>query len=1521
MDRITQFVAWAMLSIALFPVANPAAYSVTLYANVLNANTQITANVLTFNGISYASNTLFVSNTLLAAEANYSVNATAVPGFAFAGWTATTNISLSSPSLPNAIATITGNGILTGEYDAVSNVVFAHNGAEGGVFLNGTSYPNGASNTIPNGDYPVNAVVGPGFVFSNWTAEGANAIFSNATAANTFVNISGNVVITANFATANIPSPSPYPTVPTTNEPNLSIILTNSSFLNNSQLNTEPFFNVTPVLHRVTINISENVPYGIIESNGVNVPANTNRYYVLFNGSTYSLYHLHVVKAIPNLSITVYGKTYTDPQYGDVFVQVPRNYIKNGAYSLPIGISSALLPNNIADFTYSVNITNLAYNILPSSIGSGSINAQGISNTFNPSSIPVNEMIKITFDTSGNANYSSLDPVVYVSPNYNNLVYSANTQLGSDVVCGNLTVDSGVALTTNGFNILCINTITNDGLLQAGGYLAGGAGSPGAAIPSPGAAGGNNPPSYGGSGGGGGGGGSGGAGNNGAPGGPGGNTLVAGGAGGLNKSKAAGEPGSSGSTPSSPAVLDNANIITWYTGGFQNYIAAASGGGGGAGYPTYSGGNGGASSFGIYIQANDIIAGNIVASGGAGAAGVTGARGGGGGGGGGGGIVLLAYGPGGYTSGTYNFAGGAGGVGGDGTTRANRTGGAGGAGGNGNVLTYSWTTPPITIIPASLFTETGLPTGAKWNVTYNAVLNSSTTSTVLFLGAPGSHPFAVAYQVVDGNVYVPSPASGSVVAGNTTAITFTEEPPEKIGNVIMPSGIIGYVPIQLINSQTSASPAPFQQMVTIDSRVFKPLESKSLANMEFFYANGTIIPSWLESGNANTSNYTVYWLKISNGISASSNLTVYAGFAPFGVYFFNGNTIGEAPQLSSTYGGYDNGANIFDYYTNFAGSAMPANWIMTGITYTVDNGITIDTGSGAFGYYNSIFTAPYAVDTYESGNSLSNLEVTDLMSSTTTLSTYVELYLGNTLGWVLQETAGSVGNSTGALNTYYVHTLEGSTTVSGYENYTYLASESSDPMQQYIGYFTGTVAGDAYSANWIRVRAMPPGGVMPAEIVGDAFPPYLNIQNNPSTFGNTDNVITKSNPIIDALNLLINGNVVATGTKGINYTIPSTEPAGVYNITSVDLNTTMMGVSENDTLRTIVPAYFYNSVLWSELVPLEWKGVVIANPDSGPGTSADPNYTSWIGNVVSNGGSVVGYVYTDYDLRPLSTVENDISTWYSLYPAISGIFLDQYNSSQTGNAVYYNDLYTYIKNNHPGNSLVIGNPGVPVPAKFIGSADIFNIYEGNYQAFLSFSLPQYLKVYGTTKFSAIVTNTAQSNTISADVIARENGLGYIYETNNDSANPYNALPPYFPNVTNGTTSSLHTTEILNILQPSCTISLSTNSIDFGNIDPNVDMPTSNAITDSNSGSAGSYMYAYGGNWIGTSSSNTFYVANTLWNPSSSAQLIGNQLLLTSSDTEIYVPPSSSNNIYFGVGVPPGQTADSYSQNITILNEC
>jgi len=78
---------------------------------------------------------------------------------------------------------------------------------------------------------------------------------------------------------------------------------------------------------------------------------------------------------------------------------------------------------------------------------------------------------------------------------------------------------------------------------------------------------------------------------------------------------------------------------------------------------------------------------------------------------------------------------------------------------------------------------------------------------------------------------------------------------------------------------------------------------------------------------------------------------------------------GEAPQLSPTYGQYDDGNLVFNFYDNFAGTSLnPNKWVVvaSGLNYTVDNGLRYTaTGSRV----NTLcivsaqsFTAPYAVD-------------------------------------------------------------------------------------------------------------------------------------------------------------------------------------------------------------------------------------------------------------------------------------------------------------------------------------------------------------------------------------------------------------------------------------------------------------------------------------------------------------------------------------------------------------------------------
>jgi len=49
----------------------------------------------------------------------------------------------------------------------------------------------------------------------------------------------------------------------------------------------------------------------------------------------------------------------------------------------------------------------------------------------------------------------------------------------------------------------------------------------------------------------------------------------------------------------------------------------------------------------------------------------------------------------------------------------------------------------------------------------------------------------------------------------------------------------------------------------------------------------------------------------------------------------------------------------------------------------------------------------------------------------------------------------------------------------------------------------------------------------------------------------------------------------------------------------------------NGVQKTLVPAYFYPGPLWDKMISAG-AGMVIANPNSGPGSSYDSNYGNYI---------------------------------------------------------------------------------------------------------------------------------------------------------------------------------------------------------------------------------------------------------------------------------------------------------------------
>jgi hypothetical protein len=166
-------------------------------------------------------------------------------------------------------------------------------------------------------------------------------------------------------------------------------------------------------------------------------------------------------------------------------------------------------------------------------------------------------------------------------------------------------------------------------------------------------------------------------------------------------------------------------------------------------------------------------------------------------------------------------------------------------------------------------------------------------------------------------------------------------------NITKPANIQSYAPLIISNNQ-NASVSNFQQMVNVPSSVFagyaNTASGTEFQNVEFFYANGTVIPSWLENY---TSSNALYWIKLPS-VPAATSFTVYLGFAPTSTNLFNTNNIGEAPQLSSTYGEYDDGANIFNNYWNFAGTSLPSGWtVPSSSNYQVDNGFIPEPSVGS----------------------------------------------------------------------------------------------------------------------------------------------------------------------------------------------------------------------------------------------------------------------------------------------------------------------------------------------------------------------------------------------------------------------------------------------------------------------------------------------------------------------------------------------------------------------------------------------
>lgn len=213
------------------------------------------------------------------------------------------------------------------------------------------------------------------------------------------------------------------------------------------------------------------------------------------------------------------------------------------------------------------------------------------------------------------------------------------------------------------------------------------------------------------------------------------------------------------------------------------------------------------------------------------------------------------------------------------------------------------------------------------------------------------------------------------------------------------------------------------------------------------------------------------------------------------------------------------------------------------------------------------------------------------------------------------------------------------------------------------------------------------------------------------------------------------------------------------------------------------PMYEYPTVgtLWSDIrtagSKVPW---IIANPASGPGTTVDSLYTAAL-NALPTGQRAIGYVYTSYQARSLSAVLADIDKWYTLYPQISGIFVDLLQNGTSSDLCYAATVYNYIKSKHP-NDLVVQNFGANVHAQYEPYGDIFGNSENTYAVYQSWAPTADGFENNATyadRFWHIVHTTNTSDMSAALSLTRTNNAGWVLITDKTMPNPYTSVPTYW----------------------------------------------------------------------------------------------------------------------------------------------
>jgi hypothetical protein len=325
---------------------------------------------------------------------------------------------------------------------------------------------------------------------------------------------------------------------------------------------------------------------------------------------------------------------------------------------------------------------------------------------------------------------------------------------------------------------------------------------------------------------------------------------------------------------------------------------------------------------------------------------------------------------------------------------------------------------------------------------------------------------------------------------------------------------VAYIPITFNNTGSSATPNPFQEKITWNPSSYTSYEASNLGNIRFYNDSAFTTPlyAWLESSTpslSNTATSATAWIKLTTQIAGNGGTqTIYMAFLST-TTSFDGSYWGAAPNLSSPYGQYDNGANVFSFYDNFAGTSLNSRWTIFGSsrgTVSVNNGVTLTSSSSTYsiGIFAS-YTPPttgIVTETYFNAATISaGYRVFDgnsmTSASTAEQNGYIGILQAGGLGTlrlskmvsgtqtnlVFTTDALTAGNNYTSSLLWQSSTLTMADLTNGHSASTTDTTYSLSTMTQ-VALAIGATSGTKYVTYWFRVRQSPPSGVMPSASFG-----------------------------------------------------------------------------------------------------------------------------------------------------------------------------------------------------------------------------------------------------------------------------------------------------------------------------------------------------------------------------------------------------------------------------------------------------